>query len=85
MKISYIRLENVVGIYVGSNKDFIEIDFTDSRNKIICIEGANGSGKSVLLSSLTPFASVTSVDERSTLSYTWIRIAFLVIPYRIKN
>jgi energy-coupling factor transporter ATP-binding protein EcfA2 len=69
MKISYIRLENVVGIFVGSNKDFIEIDFTDSRNKIICIEGANGSGKSVLLSSLTPFASVTSVDERSTLSY----------------
>ena len=69
MKITYIRLENVAGIKVGLDKDFIEIDFKNSVNKIVSIQSANGTGKSVLLSSLTPFANVTSLDNRSTLSY----------------
>lgn len=69
MKITYVKLENVAGLYVGSNKYVIEIDFSKSKNKIICISGENGSGKSVLISSLTPFATVTSLDERSTLNY----------------
>jgi len=69
MKISYIRLENVAGIYVGSNKNVLEISFENSVNKIVSISGANGRGKSVLLSSLTPFAYVTSLDERSSLPY----------------
>lgn len=69
MKITYIKLENVAGISVGSNKTVIEISFEKSKNKIVCISGANGMGKSVLISSLQPFAGVTSLDERSTLSY----------------
>lgn len=69
MKITYIKLENVAGIYVGSNKNVIEISFEKSKNKIISINGSNGKGKSVLLSSLTPFAYVTSLDERSSLPY----------------
>ena len=69
MKVTYIKLENVAGIYVGSNKSTIEIFFEKSKNKIVSINGANGRGKSVLLSSLTPFAYVTSLDDRSSLPY----------------
>lgn len=69
MKITYIKLENVAGLMVGSNISKLEIDFNKSKNKIIAIQAPNGSGKSVLLSSLTPFAGVTSVDERSSLPY----------------
>lgn len=69
MKVTYIRLENVAGLVVGSNKSVIEIDFSKSINKIIAIAGVNGAGKSVLLSSISPFAGVTALDERSSLPY----------------
>lgn len=69
MKVTYLRLENVAGIFVGSDKTDIEISFDKSKNNIIAIVGANGSGKTVLLSSINPFSSVSSLDERSTLSY----------------
>lgn len=69
MKVTYLKLENVAGLLVGSNKSNIEISFEKSKNKIICIQGENGIGKSVLLSSISPFAGVTSVDERSSLNY----------------
>lgn len=69
MRVTYIKLENVAGIMVGSNKSIIEIDFSRSKNKIVAIQGMNGIGKSVLLSSISPFSGVTSVDDRSSLSY----------------
>lgn len=69
MKVTYIKLENVAGLLVGSNINKIEISFEKSKNTIVSIQGANGIGKSVLLSSISPFSGVTSVDERSTLSY----------------
>lgn len=69
MKVTYLLLENVAGIYVGSDKNSIEIDFSKSQNDIITILGRNGVGKTVLLSSISPFSNVTSLDERSTLSY----------------
>lgn len=69
MKITYIKLKNVAGIYVGMNLKELEIDFSKSVNKIIAISAKNGSGKTVLLSSLTPFSGVTSLDERSSMSY----------------
>lgn len=69
MKVIYLKLENVAGLIVGSGKNSIEIDFTSSKNKIIAIQGSNGTGKTVLLSSITPFAYVTALDERSSLSY----------------
>ena len=70
MRIEYLKLENIAGIKVGSNRDYIEIDFKNSKNKIVSIEGHNGNGKTVLLSSLTPFSSVSSaLDDRGSLSY----------------
>ena len=69
MKITYIKLVNVAGISVGSNRNILEISFEKAKNKIVAIQGPNGIGKSVLISSLTPFSGVTSVDDRSSLSY----------------
>lgn len=74
MKVTYLKLVNVAGLYVGSELDEIEIDFSKSMNKVIGIIAPNASGKSCLLSSISPFANVTSIDERSTLSY--------IIPHR---
>ena len=69
MKVTYLKLENVYGIMVGSNKNILEISFEKSKNKIVSIQGINGVGKSVLLSSISPFAFVTSVDDRSSIHY----------------
>lgn len=69
MKITYIKLENVAGLYVGGDRKALEISFDKSINKIVAIVARNGIGKTTLLSSLTPFAYVTSLDERSSLSY----------------
>ena len=54
MKILYLRLENVIGLKVGSDHDFIEIDFRRSNNKIISIQARNGVGKALPNSTLIP-------------------------------
>lgn len=69
MKITYLRLENMAAMRVAQQTDVIEIDFTKSKNRIISIQGVNGSGKSSLISTLSPFSGVTSVDERSSLPF----------------
>lgn len=69
MRVTYVKLENVAGLMVGSNKDSIEISFDHATNRIITIQGRNGVGKTVLLSSLHPFSYVSSIDDRSNLSY----------------
>ena len=69
MKVTYLKLENVAGVEVGLNKSVLEISFEKSKNRIVSLIGRNGSAKTTILSSITPFANVTSLDERSTLSY----------------
>ena len=69
MKITYVKLENVAGLLVGSDKSVLEIDFSKSKNKIISIMAKNGAGKTTLLSSLTPFATTTALDDRSSIPY----------------
>ena len=69
MKVIYLKLVNVAGLNVGTGKDTIEIDFTKSHNRIIAIRARNAHGKTTLLSSITPFAYVTSLDDRSSISY----------------
>lgn len=62
MKILYLKLVNSAGIYAAMNKRTIEIEF-NNPNKIIMIQGANGSGKTTILSSLNPFVDTVN-DER---------------------
>ena len=69
MRVTYLKLENVAGLYVGSNINSIEIDFKKAMNKITCIVGKNGDGKSCLISAITPFAYTTSLDDRSSISF----------------
>ncbi|MCM1237221.1 MAG: hypothetical protein NC489_44705, partial [Ruminococcus flavefaciens] len=54
MKITYIKLENVAGIMVGSDKKVLEISFERSRNKIVSIQGMNGKGKALPNSTMIP-------------------------------
>jgi len=63
MKILYLKLVNSAGIYAGTSKRKIEIDFTKGTNNIVMLFGGNGSAKTTILSSLHPFNS-TCNDER---------------------
>jgi len=72
MKYTYLRLKNFIGIYAGTGRNEIEINFKRNfngskitRNKIIMLIGPNGSGKSTILNSLTPIHS--NLDDRDTL------------------
>lgn len=65
MKILYLKLKNFATIYTAMNRKEIEIDFTKCKNKVILLVGANGSGKTSILSSLHPYAYVGSLDIRN--------------------
>ena len=65
MKINKIILENFALIESAMNKKRIEIDFSNSHNKIILLQGDNGSGKTSLLSNFHPFPHIGSLDLRN--------------------
>jgi DNA repair exonuclease SbcCD ATPase subunit len=66
MRITYIKLKNFIGIYNGTGKTELEIDFSKkNKNRIIILAGENGSGKTTLLSTLHPFAD--TMDLRSDI------------------
>lgn len=67
MKITKIILKNFLGLYNGSGKKEIEIDFNKGSfdNKITILSGGNGKGKSFLISCLHPFAS--TLDNRKEI------------------
>lgn len=65
MKITYLLLENFAGIYVGLGLKKLEIDFKNNKNPMIILNGKNGSGKTVILSALSPFRD--SNDERKDI------------------
>lgn len=69
MKITYLRLENVAGLNVARSRPVVEIDLSRGQNRIVLIRAANGQGKSTLLSALQPFATVTALDERSSIPF----------------
>lgn len=65
MKILYIQLKNFASIKTAMKADSIKIDFTKCKNKIVLLTGANGSGKTSILSCLHPFATNGNLDVRS--------------------
>lgn len=66
MKILYLKLKNFATISTAMNKKEIEIDFTKCKTNIILLVGANGSGKTSILSTLHPFAYSGSMDVRNS-------------------
>ena len=61
MRITRIKLKNFAGIYAGTGLKEIDIEF-DSENTMNMFLAANGKGKSVLMSCLTPFRE--TFDDR---------------------
>lgn len=89
MKITYLKLENFAGIYAGIGRKEIEINFKNNKNSIIVLSGKNGSGKSVLLSCLTPFRE-TNDDRKDIIlegekGYKEIHITHKKNKYVIKH
>jgi DNA repair exonuclease SbcCD ATPase subunit len=66
MKIKYLLLENFSGIYAGTNKTKLEIDFKNNKNRIIVFNGENGCGKSTCLSLMHPLRG-TNDDRDKTM------------------
>ena len=66
MKINYLILENFSNIDTAMNAHKIKLDFTKATNKIILLVGKNGSGKTSILSLLTPFATIGGLDVRNS-------------------
>ena len=65
MKILYLKLKNSIGIWAGLSKTSIELNFNNpNSNSVVMLFGKNGSGKSVILSSLHPFTGSVN-DDRS--------------------
>ncbi|MCM1214086.1 MAG: AAA family ATPase [Lachnospiraceae bacterium] len=69
-KITHLRLENITYIFSGLHKDIVDIDFTkpNLNSKLNLIVGPMGSGKSVILGHLQPFASFGTLDSRNSKS-----------------
>ena len=65
MKITYLKLENFIGIKYGMDRNVIEIDFTKGDHRSILFQAPNGTGKTSLLSTLHPFSS--TMDERNSI------------------
>lgn len=63
MKITYLKMENLKNILAGMGKSKVEIDFSKGKNDKILLLGGNGSGKSIILSSATPYRGTN--DNRS--------------------
>jgi len=64
MRITRIKLKNFAGIYAGTGLKEIDIEF-NSENTMNMFLAANGKGKSVLMSCLTPFRE--TFDDRKDL------------------
>lgn len=64
MRINKLILENFEFMQVAMNSTRIEIDFSEMQNRICLLIGPNGSGKTSIMSLLTPFASIGNLDVR---------------------
>ena len=65
MKILKLKLINFASIKNAMDANEVTIDFTNSKNRICLLIGNNGSGKTSILSQLTPFSDVGNLDVRN--------------------
>ena len=52
MRYLYVKLTGYIGIFNGMKKESIDIDFSNSYNKIVLLSGKNGTGKTTILNAL---------------------------------
>ena len=67
-RITYLYLKNISYLYSGLHKNEVEIDFKklNQNSKLNLLIGPMGSGKSVILGHLQPFASFGTLDSRNS-------------------
>lgn len=88
-RIIYAKLKNMAGIYNGTGKTEIELDFSKSQNRVVILAGENGSGKSTIQSMLHPFAE--TMDKRTDIvmkgknGFKEIRIEHEGSTYKIEH
>jgi DNA repair exonuclease SbcCD ATPase subunit len=63
MRITYARFKNFAGIYAGLGRYELELDFSKSTSRMVMLLGDNGTGKTVILSLLSPYRDTTN-DKR---------------------
>lgn len=68
MKVNKLILKNFAAIKNAMDANKIEIDFTDTENKICLLIGPNGKGKTSILSMISPFAELGNLDVRNSQS-----------------
>ena len=61
MRLLRLHLENYINIYNGMGLKSLTIDFSKCTHKLLVIKGMNGSGKSSLFKSMSPFMDDSSV------------------------
>lgn len=66
VRIQRLELENFANLYAGIQIRTLEIDFSQQENTVCVIVGKNGTGKTSLLSYMTPFAGVGNLDARDS-------------------
>lgn len=66
MKIKYALFENFLMLESGLGKHKVELDFSNMPNIINVLVGPMGSGKTTILSHLTPSPYVGTLDERNS-------------------
>lgn len=64
MKIVKMILENFEAVKYCLNTSYLELDLDKCENNICLLIGPNGSGKTTILSLLTPFSTVGNLDVR---------------------
>lgn len=64
MIITKVILENINGLDTGMGVRKLTINFPVNENKICLLTAPNGTGKTTLLSLLTPFATLGNIDIR---------------------
>lgn len=67
MRILRLKLVNFIHIYSGMGKREIELDISNSKNKINIFIGKMGSGKTAILGHLQPFSSYGTLDTRNQI------------------
>ena len=65
MKITYLKLENFIGIKYGMDRNILEIDFTKGDHRSTLFQAANGHGKTTILSTLHPYSG--TMDDRTSI------------------